>query len=194
MDGRRSLMMTYGKGSHLGTLEPSNGVYIQDIDGYFHATDDWTGEYVPNGVAVISDECRFVIALEDVSIACQWGGSSNIAAATDEYSGVANTTAIINALGQGAYAAWYCRAYTFPDGSVGYLGAQFEWFSVVDNKSAIDTAFSACGGVALGTRRYWTSTQSMSDRGWAVDLSTTYAHNTLKTSKQYVRPFAMLDF
>lgn len=194
--------------THSGTKNPSIGIYIQDTDGYFHTEAEWDSTYTPNGVAVITSKCRFVIALENAhSSTCMWGGygksvsgivttSSEITAAKD-YTGESNTTTIINALNgvndgyvTGAPAAEYCRAYEFPDGSIGYLGAAGEWQAALDNKAAITSALSKCGGASMNSS-YWTSTQSNSvDFCWIMVWSGGYLNNgATKRASEYVRAF-----
>ena len=205
--GTRSVTMAYV--AHSGTTSPTNGVYIQDTDGYYHTASEWDGTYTANGIAVITDNCRFVMALENAhSSTCQWGGYgtkvSGITTATSEtsaqadYDGEAQTTVIISALDgtndgycDGAPAAEYCRAYTFPDGSTGYLGAAGEWQAALDNKDDIATALSTCGGTSL-SYYYWTSTQYSSNYSWGMDWDGEYLSLDRKGSRNYVRAFAAI--
>lgn len=185
------------------------GVYIQDVEGRLWTEDDWDGSVTPNGIAVITSNCRFVMALEDVySSPCSWGGygaeisgivttTSSNTAETD-YLGDVNTTTIINALkgtndgyADGAPAAENCRSYTFPDGATGYLGAAGEWCAVLDNEDTIATALTACGGTAL-SNAYWTSTLYSYPSSWSI-----YMHGgTLSGEHRYalfdVRAFAAI--
>lgn len=121
------------------------GVYIEDVDGYLYTESEWPERKIPNGIAVLTDKCRFVIAMQDVSGASfQWGGNnktvSGIVTTTDrqiaqaDYAGASNTDTIISALSgyndsyvTGAPAVEYCKAFTFPNGKKGYLGAAGEW-------------------------------------------------------------------
>ena len=58
-----------------GITNPSSGVWIQGVNRKFYTTDEWDGTQTPNGVAVITDSCRFVIALEDAYDSYfSWGG------------------------------------------------------------------------------------------------------------------------
>ena len=203
----RSVTMKYT--AHAGTTSPSNGVYIQDTDGFFHTVSAWSGTYTPNGIAVLTDNCQFVIALEDArSSSCRWGGYgttvSGITTTTSEstaqkdFDGKAQTTTIINALKgtndgyvDGAPAAEYCRAYTFPDGSTGYLGAAGEWQAALDNKSAIESALSKCGGESL-SNYCWTSTQYSSNSSWSMAWYYEVLGNFVKSSSYSVRAFAAI--
>lgn len=205
-NGTRTVTMTYTV-EHSGTTSPSNGVYIQDTDGYFHTESEWDGSYTPNGIAVITSNCRFVMALSDAhSTYCQWGSYgtevSGITTATDistaktDYDGEAQTTTILSVLGNSsdtddAPAAYYCRAYTFPDGKKGYLGAAGEWQAALDNKAAVASALSKCGGTALSDY-YWTSTQYSSNHSWAMYWNYEYLTNSYKRNDRYVRAFAAI--
>jgi hypothetical protein len=77
-----------------------------------------------------------------------------------DYDGEVQTTVILSELGNNssaAPAAYYCRAFTFPNGKKGYLGAAGEWWAAFNNKVAIESALSKCGGSAA-KYYYWTST------------------------------------
>lgn len=152
------------------------GVFIQDTTGKLWTSDAWDGSATPNGVAVLTDACEFVIALEQKSsIPIDRDGYSDsvglpiysLSTATMNYSGPSNTTALISAYGNVKYeAAGYCRSFTFPNGKKGYLGSAGEWQAAYDNKSAIATCMSKAGGTAVGggtaigsNYYYWSSTR-----------------------------------
>lgn len=202
MTSNNSVTITYTL-AHTGTTSPSNGVYIMDTDGYYHTSSEWDGTYTPNGIAVITSSCRFVMALANAySSYCAWGGYgttvSGIVTTTSEgtaqgdYAGDANTTQIISQLGaSSAPAANYCRSYTFPNGATGYLGAAGEWQAALDNKSAIATALTTCGGTAM-SNYYWTSTQYSSYRSWYMSWTNEYLDYYTKGNHYYVRAFAAI--
>lgn len=124
--------------------EPS-GVYIYDINGKYILPSEWdtsrNDEAV--GVAILTDDCRFVVAKEDAkSSDVYWGGygtdistltnyTSDTEVATD-FDGVNNTSNIIAVIGNNndgyrdGSAAGDCAAYTFLNGKTGYLGAAGE--------------------------------------------------------------------
>lgn len=172
-------------GNSLPNYSDYRGVYIEDVDGYLYTEDEWDGSKTVNGIAVLTDDCRFVIALEDAyTSTCQWGGYrktvSGIVTTTDEsmaqadYAGASNTDTIISELSgyndsyvTGAPAAEYCKAFTFPNGKRGYLGAVGEWQAALDNKASIVSALSKCGGSAITYYR-WTSTQCSSSTSWST--------------------------
>ena len=185
------------------------GVFIQDIDGNLYTENEWDGSKTPNGIAVLTDNCRFVIALENAhSSSCRWGGYGTTVSgitttkyeseAQQDYDGEAQTTTIINVLkgtndeyAGGAPAAEYCRAYTFPDGSTGYLGAAGEWQAALDNKSAIESALSKCGGESL-SNYCWTSTQYSSSSSWYMNWGGEDLNYYGKYNYYYVRAFAAI--
>ena len=194
-------------GDSLPDYSDYRGVYIEDVDGYLYTEDEWDGSKTANGIAVLTDNCEFVMALEDAYTSnCQWGSSgtevTGILTATDDftaktdYRGNENTTAILNQLGNSsstsdAPAAYYCRAFTFPNGRKGYLGAAGEWQAALSNKSAIVSALSKCGGTAMSDY-YWTSTQFSSNLSWYMDWYDEDLDTDFKDDDLSVRAFATL--
>lgn len=45
------------------SVSVANGVYIQDINGGLYTTSEWSKSLTPNGLAVVTDSCRFVASL-----------------------------------------------------------------------------------------------------------------------------------
>lgn len=201
--GTREIDMVY--------KEVKLGVFIQGVSGKLYETAAWTSQETPNGVAVITENCRFVMALEDAYYSlCQWGGYrtlvDGITTATSEstaktdYDGEAQTTTILDTLGNSsstnaAPAAYYCRAYTFPNGKKGYLGAAGEWQAALDNITAIKSALSNFEGAEI-REYYWTSTQYNSDKSWDMNFDDDYSNGYLehysKITSNYVRAFCSL--
>ena len=201
---RRLLMMV---GNSLPNYSDYRGIYIEDVEGYLYTEDEWNGSKTANGIAVLTDNCRFVIALQDAyTSTCRWGGygktvsgivtTTNSSTAQADYAGYSNTDTIISALNgyydnyvTGAPAAEYCKAFTFPDGNKGYLGAAGEWKVILDNKASIVSALSKCGGSAM-KNYYWTSTQSSSNNSWCIDYDSLTRSN--KRNSYYARAFTTL--
>lgn len=159
------------------------GVFIEDIDGNLYTEAQWDSSKTANGIAVLTDNCRFVMALQDSNSYTEWGSYgtsvSGITTTTSEsearvdYDGEAQTTVILNELGNSSSAApsaYYCREFTFPNGKKGYLGAAGEWQAAIDNKEAIESALIKCNS-SDGLHYYWTSTQVNSEKMWVVDFS-----------------------
>ena len=194
----RSVTMTY--------LEIKRGIFILDTDGNLVKRADWnTGNNSKAvGVAVLSDNCKFVISTTENSSNIQWGGYgttiSNIVTTTDaatakkDYLGSGNTDKIIAQLGSGnAPAADYCRGVTFKHGKKGYLGSLGEWQEAYNNKAEIDACMSLIGGTAINTSYYhWTSTQDSSNYSWLLNWSDGSVDNGYKNGYYRVRAFAAL--
>lgn len=194
----RSVTMTY--------LEIKRGIFILDTDGNLIKRADWnTGNNSKAvGVAVLSDNCKFVISPSENSSNISWGGYgttiSNIVTTTDaatakkDYLGSGNTDKIIAQLGSGnAPAADYCRGVTFKHGKKGYLGSLGEWQEAYNNKAEIDACMSLIGGTAIYTSAYhWTSTQYSSGTSWLLGWSDGSVYNSGKRTNHRVRAFAAL--
>ena len=184
----------------------TNGVYICDNTGALTAVGSWNTSNNSSaiGVAVVSDNCSFIIEKTVSYSSMQWGGYgtkiSGIATTTDsstaktDYLGESNTTKIINQLGSGnAPAADYCRSRSCTvNGTTlyGYLGALGEWQTAYDNKSSINSALSKIGGTAMATNYYhWTSTQYSSDYAWVLAWGNGNVNYYYKYADTYVRAF-----
>lgn len=147
------------------------------------------------------------MALADAySTYCRWSGYDTTVSgitttaikgtAQGDYDGEAQTTTILNTLGNNssdAPAAYYCRAYTFPDGSTGYMGAAGEWQAALDNKSAIASALSKCAGTAMSDW-YWTSTQFGYYDSWYMRWNGETLAGGYKGNYNGVRAFATLKW
>lgn len=183
-----------------------NGVYICDNTGALTAVGSWNTSNNSSaiGVAVVSDNCSFVIDKVGTSSTYAWGGYgttiSGITTTTDstiaktDYKGETNTTQIISQLGSGnAPAADYCRgrSYTVNGTTLkGYLGALGEWKTAQNNRLAIDSALSTIGGTAIVIGYHWSSTQRSSNAAWTLAWDNGNNSNYLKSDNYgYVRAF-----
>ena len=189
----RSVTMVY-------TYTPT-GIYILDTDGALTTAANWNtaNNSKAVGVAVLTDNCRFVIAPEMSSITLTWGGygttisgivtTSDSSTALKDYAGSSNTDKIIAQLSaSNAPAANYCKTYTFKNGKSGYLWSLGEMKAAYDNKSAIDTALSKIGATAMNTSNYhWTSTQYSSSGSWRLSWDGGNVSNGNKGNHGYVR-------
>ena len=183
------------------------GVFFQGISGKLYTESEWSYQEAVNGVAVITENCSFVMALADAHTTyCQWGNYetlvSGITITTDEntaktdYDGEAQTTTLLNVLGDtdevnACPPAHYCHAYTFPNGKKGYLGAAGEWQAALDNKTAIEYALGKCSAPLMNDY-YWVSTQYNSYYNWYMSWSDERLANGYKTFTHYVRAFAAI--
>lgn len=195
----RSVTMTY--------LEIKRGVFILDTDGNLVKRSDWnTGNNSRAvGVAVLSDNCKFVISPTENSSNTAWifaydstiSGivtTTNAATAKQDYAGNSNTDKIMAQAGSGkAPAANYCRGITFKHGKKGYLGSLGEWQEAYNNKAEIDACMSLIGGTGIYTSAYhWTSTQCSGTNAWVLEWSGGTVGNDGKTGSRRVRAFAAL--
>ena len=148
----------------------ANGVYIQDVDGNLYTESEWDTMKVANGIAVVADECSFVIALEDARNDVQWSEYGNARSLTcgygDEavldFNGLGNTNNMISTASSTNNAAQYCRDYIFPNGQSGYLGAVGEWIAVMNSYDEIEELLSVIDGESI-TEDSWTSTEYSED-------------------------------
>jgi len=162
-------------------------------------------------VAILGDNCKFVVAKEDISTSTiRWGGygtdistltnyTSDTDVATD-FDGVNNTTKIIAAIGNSndgyrdGTAAGDCAAYTFPNGETGYLGAAGEWQVAYQNKEDLNSALTLIGGTTMKKSDYWTSTEYSSTLAWCqwFDSYNVLSYAT-KYISRYVRAFLAIE-
>ena len=191
------------------------GVYIQHVNGSLHTEAEWTaGGYAnsdANGVAILSETVpAFVIAKEDASSSIlPWGGYqktvpdivtyTSSATAVLDYDGAGNTPKIIEYLAgtndgysDGAPAAEACAAFTFPNGKTGYLPAFGEWQSAYNNKTAVVSAMTLIGGMAIKSDYYWSSTQASSSNSWYLLWGYGGLGGNRKNFAYCVRAFAAL--
>lgn len=165
----RAVTMTY--------VKIKLGVFILHTDGNLYTADQWNTAWNANavGVAVLTNEKKFVIAPTDSGSTKQIYndyftypdlpqiGSESSAKA--DLNGETNTPKMTAVYGtSNTYAAGYCASYTFKNGKKGYLPSLGEWWIAYNNKAAIDTAMSKCGGTAINTSYYhWSSTRYTND-------------------------------
>ena len=170
---RRTLLFSGGY-----KIPTENGVYIESVEHKFYLTNDWDTANTANSIAVVTDAHKFRMALKGPSLLSMpissndgdpWeiylsgttnSGITDRTVAKTDYSGAVNTQLIIEKCQPSSgYAAGWCNAYTFPDGvTKGYLPALGELYLAYQNKSAINAALSACGGIALSNGSHWSST------------------------------------
>lgn len=194
------------------TATVKNGVYIQDVNGKLWKTADWDGSVKPNAIAVITPQHKFRIALKNSPITSIQSRdivrvdimmSTSIHdtnAAYADFNGVNNTQEMIKMQALPIYAAGACNAYIFPDGSKGYLPALGELNLAYQNKDAVDSALSACGGTALEDGYYWSSTFYGICGGmnrncwWSLNWYNGAVNYHLWHYIHHVRPFALFEF
>ena len=148
------------------------GVIIQGVSGRLYTKEEWSFQEDSNGVAVVTENCRFVIAKENVKYEERWGGYNIDVGlkgmlseqALKDYDGLGNTAKIIAVVGntndgyRDGTAAGDTADYVFPNGQFGYLGAVGEWAAVGDNKNVVNEMLIVIGGSQITAYPQWTST------------------------------------
>lgn len=188
----------------------SLGVFILGTDGTLYSAEKWDQ---PNssavGVAVLTDECKFVIAPiapTEVNDRLAWSKkgayykvpevttTTNLIAAVSDYEGVSNSSAIVSKYRADTdYAAGWCQNFSFKNGKKGYLGSCGEWKKAYDNKDEIDACMSLIGGTAIRTDySHWTSTQYNSNGAWSLDWKNGGVGHNTKDYYFWMRAFATL--
>ena len=186
------------------------GVFILGTDGNLYSESEWDQ---PNssavGVAVLTNECKFVIApiaSTEVNDRLTWSKkgayasvsgvttTTKLIAAVSDCEGVSNSSAIVSKYGAGTdYAAGWCQDFSFKNGKKGYLGSCGEWKKAYDNKDEIDACMSLIGGTAIRTDCFhWTSTQYNSSGAWSLDWENGGVGHYTKDYYFWTRAFAAL--
>lgn len=198
---RREVLLTY--------RTQAIGVFIADIHGKLHTPDAWdsANNDMALGVYVGTETHSFVIAKKDASASSlQWGGYkkelTNIPVISSkdnallDFDGAGNTPKIMAELAgyndtyaTGAPAAEACANFIFPNGKNGYLPALGEWNLAYANKTAIADAMTKCGGTAIKSGSYWSSTQYSANDGWSLSWGNGYIYGSTKDNGHYVRAF-----
>lgn len=164
----------------------TNGVYICDNTGNLTTVESWNTSNNSSavGVAVISDNCSFVIGKTRSNKGKTWSKilygttvsgimtTSNSSTAKTDYAGKANSD-VVRGLTSGednAFNLAYSNTITV-NGTIlyGYIGALGEWVTAYNNKSSIDNALSTIGGTAISISANWTSTQDDATGAWYLD-------------------------
>ena len=191
----------------------NNGLYIYDTDGRFTLPKNWntTNNSKAVGVAILGDNCKFVVAKENAkSSTVSWGGyGTDIASLTNyssqtkaakDFAGITNTQVIIDAIGQTndgyrtGSAAQDCVDYIFPNGQAGYLGAAGEWKLARSYKDELNSALELIGGTTMTEGYYWASTEYSSYISWGQWFdSNSYLIESRKNYTYYVRAFLAIE-
>lgn len=182
------------------------GVFILGTDGNLYSESEWDK---PNssavGVAVLTNECKFIIAPSDSNKRLYWSKNgvnenisgvtmtSNLSTAKTDYKGVQNSAAIVAKYGNNTnYAAGWCQNFSFNDGKKGYLGSGGEWQAAYNNKTKINACMSLIGGTNITTNHYWTSTRYSMYANWGLDQSQRKIDPFSNSAQIWARAFAAL--
>lgn len=177
------------------------GVFIQDIYGRLYTEDEWDGTQTANGIAVLTDECQFVMAFFQENINKTWGETgvdisnlenyADVYKAAEDFDGVGNTSKIMAAYSNYNTAAGYCALYTSTNGKTCYLGAAGEWQAIYNNMTTITRMIGLIGGVSLKSKVWWTSTECDGNWAWVLELTSNESVKldyTAKTNGRQVYP------
>lgn len=165
----------------------TNGIYICDNTGALTTVGSWNASNNSSaiGVAVISDNCSFVIGktqsdnkpwsktLYQTTVSGVVTTAYSSTALTD-YAGEANSSAVrgLTSGEDNAFNWAYDNTITVNGTTLyGYIGALGEWQTAYNNESSINSALSTIGGTAMITNYHWASTQTTSDRAWTLNWS-----------------------
>lgn len=194
------------------------GVFIEDIDGCLYTQSEWDGSKIPNGVAVLTENCRFVVygyyynnslfeyqspILNSTSYLDDSFPTFSYSDMVTDYDGMGNTDKLLSYEEVSIWnAAGKCRMTVFPNGQTGYLGAAGEWKALLDNFDSVNSALSKAGMKILdyySQMYWWTSTCYMTgsiQSVWFGAFNMRYKNiDTVNaTSEQYYRPFTKLKF
>jgi hypothetical protein len=200
-----NVVLVADSGKVMYNVPSPKGVYIQHINGGLFTTDAWTaGGFAndeANGVAVISDNAKFVIAKTSLGKMAWSSDTSNAvegvmltnesAIAGTDYAGAANTALI--AVDDTSGAALACANFTFPNGANGYLPALGEWVDAYAYKADVDAAMILIGGAGI-SGSHWSSTQYSATIAWRKDWSYSTTNGGNKSLKYdiAVRAFSAL--
>ena len=188
------------------------GVFIYDTNGNLTKPEEWdtANNDLAVGVAVIDENCSFVIGKTQSNNRIAWSDTLNgttvsgivitqdSSIAKTDYAGEANSS-IVRGLTSGENNAFnwaYGNTITVSGTTLyGYIGAFGEWQTAYNNKSSIDSALSKIGGTAMSTsNNHWTSTQGSSYYAWMLDWSDGSVGSSSKRGSYYVRAFYHLDY
>ena len=188
------------------------GVFIYDTNGNLTKPEEWdtANNDLAVGVAVIDENCSFVIGKTQSSSGIVWSNTlygtnvfgtvttTDSSPAKTDYAGEYNS-AIIRGRTSGeenAFSLAYSNTITVNGTTLyGYLGALGEWQTAYNNKSSIDSALSKIGGTAISIDNYhWASTQHSPTNAWYLDWDNGNVSYINKNDNSCVRAFYHLDY
>ena len=201
--------------SGVSPSEASNGVYVYANNGKLYNPEEWdtANNDLAIGVAVVTDDCKFAITKGEKSqrvwsealYGTDVSGLTNYtdpSQALTDFNGE-NNTAVIRAAASSEDASnnavHYCYNQTVSisgRGTVhGYLPAFGELRAAYKNKSAVNSAMSLIGGIAMPTSyALWSSTECDSGNVWAFPFDYGYTRTYPKeTAVGYAVPIFPLD-
>ena len=174
------------------------GVFVIDKNDKFYKTADefksaGTSTNDVIGALIVTDKVAIIVA-NYVSDTVEWGPavgvlvngctiSSDTYSALEDFSGAANTAAIIKAGCPSNTAASICYNYTFKNGRRGYLMSAGEASAIQTVSSSIWQLFKAIGldYSFINSEERWTSTQVSERQAWSLNIGSSYASLGIRT-------------
>lgn len=181
------------------------GTFIEDVNGNLYTRSEWgsSSHGTANAVVVLTDACKVRLALTQASSTMVIGPNgteaidnymtaiSDQTQAKADYNGATNTANIIKVISSTSYAAGWCNAFTFPNGTKGCLPSLGQLWTLYQNKTEVNACLSACGGTAMTDSYYWSSTfWGVSGAGrycWILGWSLGYVSDYGLSDSYYVR-------
>lgn len=181
----------------LATISVSNGTQTVSANA-FVALDDVNeiGEFKFGGVIFWIDptsnsSAGLVCAVSDQSSGIQWYNGSNGntgATGTAIGTGQANTTAIVNFQGTGAYAAQLCNDLSLNGYDDWFLPSRGELEEMYNNKLVINATATANSGTDFeeaGGENYWSSTRATNSSAFILRFTDGFISEGFKANSQY---------
>lgn len=178
-----------------------NGIYILTIDDYLIKREDWSvSGKTPVGVAILSDYCKFAIPRDIKLESIRWGNqwtpagatiTTDMAIASKDYRGKANTDAILRIDTYGVSAAYYCNSFIL-NGRNCYLGSIGEWVEAYKNVNEVNLCIQIINGTPMYWGGSWSSTIYDFDTAWSFHWGKGEIGRNLRKDNVNVCPFAPL--
>lgn len=174
------------------------GVFVIDKNDKFYKTADefksaGTSTNDVIGALIVTDKVAIIVA-NYVSDIVEWGPavgvlvngctiSSDTYSALEDFSGAANTAAIIKAGCPSNTAASICYNYTFKNGRRGYLMSAGEASAIQTVSDSIWQLFKAIGldYSFINSEERWTSTQVSERQAWSLNIGSSYSSLGIRT-------------
>lgn len=179
------------------------GVFIQHVDGSLYTEEQWTEGGFSNdlatGVAVSTEEARFVVPKKELNTQTFWRKPSNeliegvvttyyLEEAQGDFAGQSNTQAMRNGATGGLI--FLLDEQTYPNNIIGYIPSAGECWLAWQNNEQIDALMKIIGGAKLSPYS-WTSTQINESEAWGMSLG--QLERAYKTANRPIRFFLPLN-
>lgn len=194
-----------GKVSYNVPITYPKGVYVQHIDRTLYTEEEWTakgfGDDVYNGIAVVTDNAKFVVAKYELGSMMTWLSKTSTLVdgilttndkevAKKDYAGHHNTQLMLAT--DTSKAGYSCANYEFRNGAKGYLPAAGELYECYKNRATINSIISKIGGQTIDNIALWSSTQADSNNAFCVYFFNGNVYSKAKEEVIHVRPFTTL--